>query len=189
MNNSHREFAWCRLISKYDRRMRAYALRTRCSIDEADQIVADVWQLAVDHEDTILTDADPWILLHRLLKSVCASRVRVWRREVLLREALLDAATLIAAEPLDVADEESGLVAWVIAQLDRLPNRQRFVLDRHFRHQWPYSAIARDLGTTEATTRVHAFRGLARLRDFARANEKNVRKEIGDGVGICVRGP
>jgi DNA-directed RNA polymerase specialized sigma24 family protein len=48
--------------------------------------------------------------------------------------------------------------------LSRLSSHQRIAVDLRWRWGWPYSAIAWALGTTEATARVHALRGMQRMR-------------------------
>ena len=69
MGTSHagREAFWGDVVARYERRLKAYARRTRCEADQVEEMVQDTWALAVEHEADLRHSAQPWDDLHRLV--------------------------------------------------------------------------------------------------------------------------
>ncbi len=161
-----RDALWVRLMRSYGRRLHAYARRTRCSDEEASDIVAEVWSIALTHEHRLSEEADHWPILWSIARKVCAGRVRVWRREL----HCLSQAVIPPLEETDAGDRNStALRNWWLVAGDQLSDQQRIAVDLRFRWGWCYEHVSWALGCTESTARVHVKRGLAKLRDIVRS--------------------
>ena len=159
-----REIFWRDLIARFERRVRPYCRRMRCSEGEIDEILWDLWQEATEHEQALAASSDQWPLLRCILRQLCATRARSWRRESRLEDHHLDVAYGGGDEPAGGQD----LYELVPRLLAGLPAKQRLAVDFRFRWGWPYWAVAAAIDTAEPTARVHVARGLRRLREFAR---------------------
>lgn len=160
-----RDACWRSLIARFQPRFRAYVRRLQCADEEVEQIVWDVWQMAVEHEAEILSASDPWLVLGPLLKLRCRERVRVWRHERPWTDAEFGA--VVVPEISETATAESFPENWVDSALRSLPYKQRFAIDYRIRWGWPYWAVAGAIGTTEGAARVCVARGLQALRKLA----------------------
>ena len=161
-----RNALWVRLMPSYGRRLHAYARRTRCSDEEASDIVAEVWSIALTHEHRLSEEADHWPTLRSIARKVCAGRVGVWRREV----SFLSHAVTTAQEETDAGDRNpTALRDWWLVVRDKLSDQPRIAVDMRFRWGWRYEHVSWALGCTESTARVHVKRGLAKLRDLVRS--------------------
>ena len=163
--DSERSAFWGQLTRSYGRRLLAYARRTRCSEDEATDIVAEVWSVALTKEETLKGEDDRWPVLRTIARAVCADRVRVWRREAPL--CLSDTLVPLADSAATNVDE-SALHYWWLVVRDELSGQQRTAVDFRFRWGWSYEHVSWALGCTESTARVHVKRGIAKLRDIVR---------------------
>jgi DNA-directed RNA polymerase specialized sigma24 family protein len=152
---SIREAFWQDIGDRFEVRLRAYVRRTQCSTGEADELIADLWALAVEHEDALVGSVDPWLVLRPLLARLCAGNVRVWRHEV-ERDAFVDAA----GDPSE-HDRLGHLLAlrswWALASKS-LSEQQRLAVDFRFRWEWSFLEVAGALGVTEATAGACASR-------------------------------
>ena len=158
-----REHFWQRVIRTFDARLRQYALRTRCSQGEADEIIWDTWQRAVACEQALVAARDKWQVLHPLIKRRCAERLRVWRRETDRLDDGPDPRTEDERARLD--PREAG--GWLSRAVLELSERQRLAVEYRCRWGWPYWAVAAAIDCSEPTARVHVHRGLEKLRAFA----------------------
>lgn len=153
-------------MEAYGRRLRAYARHTRCSEDEVEEILWDVWALAADSESSFVHVSDAWPLLKALVQPVCAARVRNWRREVradpLGSMSDLSHAGLAAQLAMQAAWDSWWDGAWKC-----LGRQERLAVDFRFRWGWDYPYIAAGLEVNESTARSYVARGLARLRNYA----------------------
>ena len=157
-----REAAWERLLTRFGRRLRGYLRCAHCDPDEAEELLWDVWQVAVDHERILLESSDAWPLIHRLAKQACSARMMIKRAE---RRDRRSQAESIAIAPVEPPELDADLfLERVEAALQRLSKSQRTALDYHYRRGMPFSAVAKLLGVAEPTARVHAMRGLQKLR-------------------------
>lgn len=168
LTDAARETFWHDLIARSERRASAYCRRTRCSEGEIDEILWDLWQEATEHEEALAGSSDEWPLLQDLLRQICATRVRSWRRESRLNDNGYDVA-------LTCDDERTGelhINDWMLRLIAQLPQQQRQAIDFRFRWGWPYWAVAAAIDTGESTARVHVVRGMRRLRELAKQNSQ-----------------
>ena len=165
-----REQFWLSLIRRYDYRLHAYARTTRCDDDQADDLVRELWALAVSCEDELLACAEPWQKLRCLMARVCAAYVRRARREQRAERTAPD-LTAGGCSDRDCSDAEvQAQATWdrVTLAMQLLSPRERdAVILRHL-WGWPYWAVAAGLGVHEATARVHVLHGPRKLRTMLR---------------------
>lgn len=164
-SDREREELWRDLIRSFDPRLRAYCRTLRCSDDDAEDILWDVWQEATASESNLKASSDPWSILQLLARRACAARVRTWRRERPLDDENLSVET---SDDDPALENRFALRIWSDRLLGGLPEKQRLAIDFRFRWGWPYWAVAAAIDTAEATARVHVARGLRRLRSLAR---------------------
>lgn len=157
-----RDAFWCDLIDRFHRRLRAYCRRMSSSDEDVEEVLWDIWQDAVALEGTLTTATNQWPILHELARRACATRMRRWRREYPLEEVSAAIEERLADDP--EGRRECGTP--VEGLLSCLPHQQRLAVDFRYRWGWPYWAVAAALDTTEPTARVHAARGLRRLRQL-----------------------
>jgi DNA-directed RNA polymerase specialized sigma24 family protein len=167
---AEREKFWRDLIFHFDRRLRAYLRCGRWSDQEVEELLWEVWSMAVEVEDTLAASRDRWPVLRELAARASSRLLRVRRRERLSRcwaddGTVLDVWQLVDAE-LDSVETEP-LRIWTAAVLMQLSEQQRLAVDYRYRWGWPYWAVAAAIDIAEPTARVHASRGLERLRKIA----------------------
>lgn len=114
---------------------------------------------------------DRWHRLHHVeqpdayLRTAIVRQFISWRRRRSWREASIE---VLPERPAATSDLAAGHAArdemWRL--LARLPRRQRAVLVLRFYEDLADDQIAEVLGCRPATVRVHASRGLARLREL-----------------------
>lgn len=170
-----RELLWRDLIVRFDRRLRAYCRTLRCSDDEVEDILWDVWQEATAEESRLGASADAWPILQSLVRRACAVRLRDWRRECPLDEER------VIAQPVDdaeVFENRNTMRAWADHLLGELSEKQRLAVDFRFRWGWPYWAVAAAIDATEPTARVHVARGMCRLRSLARSGPRRHTRKL-----------
>ena len=112
---------------------------------------------------------------------------RVWLLQyvyhrTLRRKAVLRRRAAYCGDPIETLDETAvdqrrGLnpeeCRWVLRSLlDRLPSRQRLTLELTCFEDLPLRDVAERLGVSVGCTRHYYYRGLARLRRWARVNDR-----------------
>ncbi|MEM7310583.1 MAG: sigma-70 family RNA polymerase sigma factor [Planctomycetota bacterium] len=132
--------------------------------EEAREILQETWVRAFEGLSS-LRDPDR---LRSWLVSIALNLVRQLGRRP--RLASLDGGgegpggePLPAPEPADGPEERETLAA-VRAEMERLPRRQREVLDLRLNHELSHREIAHALGITEESSRANAYQALRRLR-------------------------
>lgn len=154
--------------------MQTYVQRTRCDCVEAREITADVWAIAIEYESSLVLAPDPWPLLRDIARKCCAQFVRRRRYEVPNFDWALSRTS--AADVSEITIDDDCLADLALDILQRLPTKQRLVLDFHWRWGWPYAFIADVLNVSESTVRVHAMRGLDRLKAALEAYSRGAAK-------------
>ncbi|MDP9331357.1 MAG: sigma-70 family RNA polymerase sigma factor [Actinomycetota bacterium] len=91
-----------------------------------------------------------------------ARRVPHRRRQLKARRRNSPTHDKAANDATDAPEEEADLMT----ALAKLPSRQRAALILHYLADLPNSEIARALGITTCTVRVHLMQGRRRLRDL-----------------------
>jgi DNA-directed RNA polymerase specialized sigma24 family protein len=159
-----REEFWRDLIARFNPRIRAYCRTLRCSNDDVEELLWDVWQEAAASECTLAASTDHWPILQLHARRVCARRSRWLRRE----RTLYDNHGALQNDSGDVTDNQQILRKWADQLLRVLPEKQRTAIEYRCRWGWPYWAVAAALDSAEPTARVHVGRGLRHLRVLAR---------------------
>jgi DNA-directed RNA polymerase specialized sigma24 family protein len=163
-SDAERERFWGGLIARYDRRLRAYASRTHCSVGEADEIVADVWADLTARDDSEWRE-EPWPVLLSLLRARCAEQMRTWRREAPLRGWDQPGGT---EDPAVDPEFRLAVNEWWKRAAIHLTEPQQIAVTFRCMWGWESTQVANVLGTTEATMRVHLMRGLRKLRKLVK---------------------
>lgn len=167
------ERRWLMLLHAAERRIQGYVRRAVHSEEDVAELLADVRWRAWLHRDAVLVVADPAALLIGFAREACREWIGVRRREVPLR-------TVMELVPADVdrrlddtsmsVEEVEGLRRWEEGVLNRLSAKQRLAVDYHYRRSWAHKSIAQAIDSTESAVRVHAYRGLHKLRSIASAH-------------------
>jgi RNA polymerase sigma-70 factor (ECF subfamily) len=87
--------------------------------------------------------------------------LRLQQRE---RPAEEGEAALPFREPPTMQIETDQIEAWIRAAIARLPRKQAMAVLMRLVHEEPYQSVARALGCSETTARIHVMRGKSRLR-------------------------
>lgn len=163
-HSKDREAFWRSLLSSVDRRLRAYVKRCHCDHSSFEELIEDVWSLAVDHEIDLVKASGPWAIVHQLARQVCREHVRA--RRLRNRALMQDWARWMNPGWDETADATA--IRWdaVSNAMSMLSEKQRQAVDFRFRWDWPYWAVAAAIQADEQTARVHASRGLRRLRQI-----------------------
>lgn len=168
-DDTERELRWRNIIASCERALRAYLRTTHADEQAVVEMYWDVWAAAVEDEAELLATDEPWPILHKLARRI--ARDWVWRsRHVELRDSHQEVRFPSLAAAPDLGDEnatESAVLHWQSAALATLSERQRAIVDLRYRYSAPDDLVAELLGISETTLRVHAMRGLARLRSYA----------------------
>lgn len=159
MSASDRRFA--ALYRAYYRHVYAYC-RRRVSVDETDDLVADVF-LAVWRRIDDTPEGDsvlPW--LYRVAYLTTSNHWRGLRRKRELREKL-DSIGLNPVEPVSDQVVKRQEVRDALAILDHLPPKDKEIIKLSVWEQLPHDAIASVLGINPETARQRLHRAKKRL--------------------------
>ena len=133
------------------------AARAMCGdAGTAEDVVQDVLAKAYTRWDTISTLDAPEAYVRRMLVNEVTSWRRKWAR-------LVPHATPVVPDLPDPTSDLARLDA-LLAEIRRLPARQRVVIGLRYFADLSDEEIAADLGCAASTVRVHASRALAALR-------------------------
>lgn len=159
-----RESFWAHLLVEMQHRIRSYVRRTRLSDEEVEEIVWDVWQVAVEHEPE-LSVPEPWPVLRGIARTLCNEHVGRRRRE---RVPWGDLGSRESDVLRSSAILSSDALVWLSRAISELPYKQRLVAEYRLLRRLPFRVVAEVIGTSEVTARVHAMRAVARLRHEGR---------------------
>lgn len=134
------------------------------------------YRILADREEALDVAQDAFLALHRQGRAVAVERAGGWLYRVATNRALDRVRRRGRVRPLDVepvappddgpaeaaARAEEGVRA--LAELARLPERQRQVLAMRVLEASSFPAIADALGISEGAAKVHFRRGLQSLR-------------------------
>jgi RNA polymerase sigma factor (sigma-70 family) len=160
---------WLAIIEECDPILRKY-LRTAASHDDGDamaDLLAETHVLAWVDRAALRGSDKPIALLIQYARAVVRTRVTSRRHEI----AFDDKKAVTLSSPLNTPPSGTVSVAdavarqeWVGRVLGRLSEQQRLAV--YLRIYWGMltEIVARLLGVTEGTVRVHVYHGLKRLR-------------------------
>jgi len=124
----------------------------------ADEVLTDALGRAFEKWDRIQALESP----HAYVRKMVLNEYLGWRRRASRTAVRADLADLIEAAPdhADAAADREQL----IAEVKRLPAKQRAALVLHYFEGLDYRDIADLLGSSESAVRINVFRALAKLR-------------------------
>lgn len=128
----------------------------------AEDLVQEVLIRVHDRWDTISRMDRPDAYIHRMLVNEFLGWRRKWGRLVPHADPHLASPTGTSDEP-DHAESSADRDA-LMAEIRKLPLRQRAVIGLRYLDDLDDTAIAQALGCSQSTVRVHASRALASLR-------------------------
>jgi DNA-directed RNA polymerase specialized sigma24 family protein len=139
-------------------RVRAYIRRVSKDDDEIADLLAETRALAWLGRAELLADPTPTPVMIQFARQAC----REWMVRRRLKTRLDDVTAAMtptqdaAADSMSVEEAEEWQ-RWCVRALSRLSVKQRLAVEYRYRWSWAYEFV-------EATARVHAHRGLGRLR-------------------------
>jgi RNA polymerase sigma-70 factor (ECF subfamily) len=120
--------------------------------------------------------------LYRIVHNLCLNRLPGLRRELLQTEPLEEVLANPDPSPADLFDVRERL-AFLHAQLDRLPEKYRLVLTLRYLQHLSYAEVAAALDVPMGTVKTHIHRARRLLRERLRQWEEHT---IGDENGADV---
>jgi RNA polymerase sigma-70 factor (ECF subfamily) len=120
--------------------------------------------------------------LYRIVHNLCLNRLPGLRRELLQTEPLEEMLANPDPSPADLFDVRERL-AFLHAQLDRLPEKYRLVLTLRYLQHLSYAEVAAALDVPMGTVKTHIHRARRLLRERLRQWEEHT---IGDESGADV---
>jgi RNA polymerase sigma-70 factor (ECF subfamily) len=120
--------------------------------------------------------------LYRIVHNLCLNRLPGLRRELLQTEPLEEVLADPSPSPTDLFDTRERL-AFLQAQLDRLPEKYRLVLTLRYLQHLSYAEVAAALDMPMGTVKTHIHRARRLLRERLRQwEEHSTGDENGRGV-------
>jgi RNA polymerase sigma-70 factor (ECF subfamily) len=120
--------------------------------------------------------------LYRIVHNLCLNRLPGLRRELLQTEPLEEVLADPGPSPTDLFDTRERL-AFLHAQLDRLPEKYRLVLTLRYLQHLSYAEVAAALDMPMGTVKTHIHRARRLLRERLRQwEEHSTGDEKGRGV-------
>jgi RNA polymerase sigma factor (sigma-70 family) len=159
--------ALAKLYDRYGRASYALAYKILGSVEEAEEVVLDVfsqiWQKAASY-DTSRSRVDTWLFM--LTRSRAIDRLRVLQRTFRATQACLEEAKIPTsgiAEPMEDAmfKERSEQVK---TALEKLPAEQRQAIELAYYQGLTCAAIAAQTGISIGTIKTRLRLGIAKLR-------------------------
>ena len=159
--------ALAKLYDRYGRASYALAYKIVGSVEEAEEVVLDVfsqiWQKAATY-DPSRSRADTWLFM--LTRSRSLDRLRVLQRTLRAAEACLEEAKIPSAriaEPMEdaILEERSEQVN---AALETLPAEQRIAIELAYYQGLSCAAIAAQIGVPTGTIKTRLRLGISKLR-------------------------
>jgi len=120
--------------------------------------------------------------LYRIVHNLCLNRLPGLRRELLQTEPLEEVLADSDPSPAELFDAQERL-AFLHAQLDRLPGKYRLVLTLRYLQHLSYDEIAAALDVPMGTVKTHIHRARQLLRERLRQWEEHT---MGDKDGVDV---
>lgn len=161
------------LVARYQAGLTIVARRLADGIDDADDLLQELWIRVAEKGATCRGDGSLGGWLHAILRSVAADRRRTRRRQLArLRGATsrgdeTGAAVAPAADArLVEADETRWRRGRLRTALLRLTPRQRRAILLRFHAQLPVEQVAARLGCAPGTVKATVSQALARLRQL-----------------------
>jgi RNA polymerase sigma-70 factor (ECF subfamily) len=181
----NREFDYNGLVRPMESRMMRSIWRIVRQREAAEDALQDALAVIWKKRDTVARHPNPQALILRISIDAAYDTVRKNRRRLSHEIAgLPDGAADDLAAPVTKESEDRSLRAAILEAIGRLPRQQATAVLLHIVEEQPYEEIARGMGCSETTVRVHVMRGraalarrLARQRPDLVAGLEGTRKE------------
>ena len=157
--------ALSQLYDRYARVMYSLAFKILGSVEEAEEVVLDVfakaWRTAARY-DANRSRVDSWLFL--MTRSRSLDRLRQRQRQTKVVEAATNTAQVSSSDVPDdalVIDERRTVVAQALTEL---PEEQRLVIELAYYHGFSQSEIAKQTGLALGTVKTRIRLGLRKLK-------------------------
>lgn len=159
-----REFDYDGLVRPMEPRMMRSIWRVVRDKEAAEDALQDALAVIWRKREAVARHPNPQALILRISVDAAIDAARKIRRRLSHEVGSLpeDAADG-AAVPVTKASEDRGLRAAVLEAVAGLPKRQATAVLLHLVEEQPYEEVARAMGCSESTARVHVMRGRAAL--------------------------
>jgi RNA polymerase sigma-70 factor (ECF subfamily) len=151
------------LVETYSALLYRVAYSVLRSPDEAEDVVQDVFVRVMEHERDLPTIREMRVWLVRIAWNLALDRRRRIRPEQM--DEPFAAALVSRSVPADQALSEARRVKAVMAQIERLPSKERHVLLLSAIEELGTADMAAVLGRSESAVRALLFRARTRLRE------------------------
>lgn len=160
----NREFDYDQLVRPMESRMMRSIWRIVRDKEAAEDALQDALAVIWKKRDTVARHPNPQALILRISVDAAYDAVRKIRRRLGHEvQGLPEDAPDGAAPAVTKASEDRGLRAAVLEAISRLPKRQATAALLHLVEEQSYREVARAMGCSESTARVHVLRGRAAL--------------------------
>lgn len=157
--------ALSQLYDRYARVMYSLAFKILGSVEEAEEVVLDVfakaWRTAARY-DASRSRVDAWLFL--MTRSRSLDRLRQRQRQTKVVEAATNTARVsssdVPAEALIIAERRTV----VVQALNKLPDEQRLVIELAYYKGYSQSEIAKQTGLALGTVKTRIRLGLRKLK-------------------------
>jgi RNA polymerase sigma-70 factor (ECF subfamily) len=161
---ANREFDYDTLVRPMEARMMRSIWRIVRQRETAEDALQDSLTVIWRKRDTVARHPNPQALILRISVAAAYDAVRKSRRRLSHEiPGLPDQPADASAAPVTKESEDRSLRAAILEAIGRLPKRQATAALLHIVEEQPYEEIARGMGCSETTVRVHVMRARAAL--------------------------
>jgi len=158
------EFDYDVLVRPMESRMMRSIWRIVRDKEAAEDALQDALAVIWKKRGTVARHPNPQALILRISVDAAIDAVRKTRRRLSHEvQGLPEDAPDGAAPPVTKASEDRGLRSAVLEAISRLPKRQATAALLHLVEEQSYEEVARAMGCSASTARVHVMRGRAAL--------------------------
>ncbi len=170
------ETAFEQLVLRHQRYVFNLAYRVLDDYTEAEDVTQEAFVRVWRGLSSFRGQARFTTWLYRIVHNLCLNRLPRLRQELLQTAPLEEVLPNPDPSPTDLFDVQEQ-VAFLHAQLDRLPEKYRLVLTLRYLQQLSYDEIAAVLDVPMGTVKTHIHRARQLLREQLRQWEKHT---VGD---------
>ncbi len=171
------EAAFERLVLRHQRYAFNMAYRVLDDYAEAEDATQEAFVRAWRGLPGFRREAKFTTWLYRIVHNLCLNRLPRLRRELLQTEPLEEVLANPDPAPPDRFDAQERM-AFLHAQLERLPEKYRLVLTLRYLQDFSYAEIAAALDLPMGTVKTHIHRARRLLTERLRQWEERVAKDV-----------
>ncbi len=166
------EAAFEQLVLRHQRYVFNLACRVLGDYTEAEDVAQEAFVRAWRGLSGFRGQAQFTTWLYRIVQNLCLNRLPGLRRELLQTEPLEEVLVNPNPSPADLFDVREQM-AFLHAQLDRLPEKYRLVLTLRYLQHLSYAEVAAALDVPMGTVKTHIHRARQLLRERLRQWEEH----------------